>query len=136
MKTINEIQDHEWLLDERNDSQIYASDLKHEWNSLSVDERSDWRTLKKEQSNYRLNLSWIGYMNIWNKTDMKTCLFFCGMTRLKNLNNECKGYLMKFLNFQVRKSMTLMKISIHLWIWRRNNNAPYNIFKPWRNIKI
>ena len=47
MKTINEIQDHEWLLDERNDSQIYASDLKHEWNSLSVDERSDWRTLKK-----------------------------------------------------------------------------------------
>ena len=47
MKTINEIQDHEWLLDERNDYQIYASDLKHEWNSLSVDERSGFRTLKE-----------------------------------------------------------------------------------------
>lgn len=28
MKTINEIQDHELVFDERNDSQIYAFDLK------------------------------------------------------------------------------------------------------------
>lgn len=47
MKTINEIQDDELVFDERNDSQIYASDLKHEWNSLNEDERSDWRTLKE-----------------------------------------------------------------------------------------
>ena len=47
MKTINEIQDDELVFDERNDSQIYASDLKHEWNSLNEDERSGWRTLKE-----------------------------------------------------------------------------------------
>ena len=47
MKTINEIQDDELVFDERNDSQIYASDLKHEWNSLNEDERSCWKTLKE-----------------------------------------------------------------------------------------
>lgn len=47
MKTINEIQDDELLLDEQNDSQIYACDLKREWNSLNEDERSVWRTLKE-----------------------------------------------------------------------------------------
>jgi hypothetical protein len=47
MKTINEIQDHALVFDERNDSQIYASDLKNEWNSLNEDERSGWRTLKE-----------------------------------------------------------------------------------------
>lgn len=41
MKTINEIQDHELVFDERNDSQIYAFDLKHEWNSSDEDVRSD-----------------------------------------------------------------------------------------------
>jgi len=45
--TINEIQDHELVFNERNDSQIYASDLKNEWNSLNEDERSGWRTLKE-----------------------------------------------------------------------------------------
>ena len=47
MKTINEIQDDELVFDERNDSQIYACDLKREWNSLNGDERSGWRTLKE-----------------------------------------------------------------------------------------
>ena len=47
MKTINEIQDDELVFDERNDSQIYACDLKREWNSLNGDERSSWRTLKE-----------------------------------------------------------------------------------------
>ena len=47
MKTINEIKDNDLVFDERNDSQIYASDLKNEWNSLNEDERSGWRTLKE-----------------------------------------------------------------------------------------
>lgn len=47
MKTIKEIQDDELVFDERNDSQIYACDLKREWNSLNEDERSGWRTLKE-----------------------------------------------------------------------------------------
>ena len=47
MKTINEIQDDELVFDERNDSQIYACDLKREWNSLNEDERSGWKTLKE-----------------------------------------------------------------------------------------
>ena len=47
MKTINEIQDDELVFDERNDSQIYACDLKREWNSLNEDERSCWKTLKE-----------------------------------------------------------------------------------------
>lgn len=47
MKTIKEVQDDELVFDERNDSQIYASDLKNEWNSLNVDDRSRWRTLKE-----------------------------------------------------------------------------------------
>lgn len=47
MKTINEIKDDELVFNEQTDSQIYASDLKREWNSLNEDERSDWRTLKE-----------------------------------------------------------------------------------------
>lgn len=47
MKTINEIQDDEYMFDERNDSQIYACDLKRKWNSLNEDERSGWRTSKE-----------------------------------------------------------------------------------------
>lgn len=47
MKTINEIQDDELVFDERNDSQIYACDLKREWNSLNEDARSGWRTSKE-----------------------------------------------------------------------------------------
>ena len=47
MKTINEIQDDELLFNEQTHSQIYASDLKREWNSLNEDERSGWKTLKE-----------------------------------------------------------------------------------------
>jgi len=49
MKTINEIQDDELVFDERNDSQIYACDLKRDWNSFNEDERSGWRTLKERE---------------------------------------------------------------------------------------
>lgn len=47
MKTINEIKDDEFLLNEQTYSQIYACDLKREWNSLNEDERSGWRTTKE-----------------------------------------------------------------------------------------
>lgn len=47
MKTINEIQDDELVFDERNNSQIYACDLKREWNSLNEDERSGWCSSKE-----------------------------------------------------------------------------------------
>lgn len=47
MKTINEIKDDELLFNEQTQSQVEASDLKREWNSLNVDDRSDWRTLKE-----------------------------------------------------------------------------------------
>lgn len=47
MKTINEIQDDELLFNEQTHSQIEASDLKHEWNSLNEDERSGWRSSKE-----------------------------------------------------------------------------------------
>ena len=49
MKTINEIQDDELVFNEQTHSQIEASDLKHEWNSLNKDERSGWRTLKERE---------------------------------------------------------------------------------------
>lgn len=47
MKTINEIQDDELLFNEQTHSQIEASDLKQEWNSLNEDERSGWRSSKE-----------------------------------------------------------------------------------------
>jgi hypothetical protein len=47
MKTINEIQDDELVFNEHTHSQIEASDLKGEWNSLNEDERSGWRTSKE-----------------------------------------------------------------------------------------
>ena len=47
MKTINKIKDDDLVFNEQTHSQIYASDLKHEWNSLNKDERSGWRTLKE-----------------------------------------------------------------------------------------
>lgn len=47
MKTINEIKDDDLVFNEQTYSQIYASDLKREWNSLNEDERSGWRTLKE-----------------------------------------------------------------------------------------
>lgn len=47
MKTINEIKDDELVFNEQTHSQIYACDLKSEWNSLNEDERSDWIALKE-----------------------------------------------------------------------------------------
>ena len=47
MKTINEIKDDDLVFNEQTHSQIYACDLKSEWNSLNEDERSGWRTLKE-----------------------------------------------------------------------------------------
>lgn len=81
MKTIKEIQDDELVIDERNDSQIYACDLKREWNSLNEDERSSWRTLKERTIKLSAEsvLDWIyeymeqdGYedmfVHLWNDT--------------------------------------------------------------------
>ena len=47
MKTINEIKDDELVFNEQTQSQVEASDLKNEWNSLNEDERSGFRTLKE-----------------------------------------------------------------------------------------
>ena len=82
MKTINEIKDDEFLFNEQTDSQIYACDLKNEWNSLSVDERSGWRTLKERRIKLSAGtvLDWIyeymeqdGYedmfVHLWDGTD-------------------------------------------------------------------
>lgn len=82
MKTINEIQDDELLFNEQTHSQIYACDLKHEWNSLNEDERSGWRTLKERTIKLYAKsvLDWIydgmdseGYEdmfdNLWDDTD-------------------------------------------------------------------
>lgn len=81
MKTINEIQDYEQVYDERNDEQIYACDLKREWNSLSIDDRSDFRSTKKRTIKLSAEtiLDWIydsmeddGYeemsIQLWNDT--------------------------------------------------------------------
>lgn len=81
MKTINEIKDDDLVFNERNDSQIYASDLKTEWNSLNEDERSGWRTLKERTIKLSAEsvLNWIyeymeqdGYeemfIHLWNDT--------------------------------------------------------------------
>ena len=81
MKTINEIQADELVFDERNDSQIYACDLKRKWNSLSVDERSSFRTSKERTTKLSAEsvLYWIyddmeddGYeemsIHLWNDT--------------------------------------------------------------------
>ena len=61
MKTINEIQDDELLFNEQTHSQIYACDLKHEWNSLNEDERSGWRTSKERTTKLSAKyvLDWI-----------------------------------------------------------------------------
>lgn len=73
MKTINEIQDHKLVFDERNDSQIYAFDLKREWNLLDVDQRSDWWTLKERKIKLSVEsiLDWIyEYMEQYGYEDM------------------------------------------------------------------
>ncbi len=47
MKTINEITDDELIFNERCEFQLYGYELKREWNSLSVDDRSGFRTSKE-----------------------------------------------------------------------------------------
>ena len=81
MKTINEIKDDELVFNEHTHSQIEASDLKGEWNSLNVDDRSGWRTLKERtiKLSAKYVLDWIyddmemeGYeemsLYLWNDT--------------------------------------------------------------------
>jgi hypothetical protein len=81
MKTINEIKDDELLFNEQVQSQVEASDLKREWNSLNVDDRSGWRTLKERtiKLSAKSELDWIydsmeddGYedmrSNLWDDT--------------------------------------------------------------------
>lgn len=67
MKTINEIKDDDLVFNEQTHSQIYACDLKCEWNSLNEDERSGWRTLKERTIKLSAGsvLDWIGYMTAW-----------------------------------------------------------------------
>ena len=61
MKTINEIKDDELVFNEQTQSQVEASDLKREWNSLNEDERSGWRTLKERtiKLSAKSELDWI-----------------------------------------------------------------------------
>lgn len=81
MKTINEIKDDDLVFNEQTASQIEASDLKSEWNSLNEDERSGWRTLKERsiKLSAESELDWIydsmeddGYedmrSNLWDDT--------------------------------------------------------------------
>ena len=82
MKTINEIQDDELVFNEQTHSQTEACDLKREWNSLNVDDRSGWRTSKERTIKLSAEsvLDWIyeymeqdGYedmfVHLWNDTD-------------------------------------------------------------------
>ena len=61
MKTINEIQDDELLFNEHTHSQMEASDLKGEWNSLNEDERRGWRSSKERTTKLSAEsiLDWI-----------------------------------------------------------------------------
>ena len=81
MKTINEIKDDDLVFNEQTHFQIYVSDLKHEWNSLNVDDRSGWRTSKERtiKLSAKSELDWIydsmeddGYedmrSNLWDDT--------------------------------------------------------------------
>lgn len=81
MKTINEIKDDDLVFNEQTHSQIYACDLKREWNSLNVDDRSGWRTSKERtiKLSAKSELDWIydsmeddGYedmrSNLWDDT--------------------------------------------------------------------
>lgn len=78
MKTIKEIKDDDLVFNEQTESQIYASDLKHEWNSLNEDERSGWRTLKERTIKLSAEyvLDWIyEYMEQDGYEDMFVCLW-------------------------------------------------------------
>ena len=82
MKTINEIKDDELVFNEQTHSQIEASDLKYEWNSLNVDDRSGWRTSKERTIKLSAEIILDGiyedmesngyeemFVHLWNDTD-------------------------------------------------------------------
>lgn len=84
MKNINEIEDDVLIFDEQGEFQLYGYELKHEWNSLSVDERSGFRTSKEKVNKFFAEtvLDWIydsmeddGYeemsIHLWNDTTEK-----------------------------------------------------------------
>ena len=81
MKTINEVEDDILIFDEKDEFRLYGDELKREWNSLSVDERSGFRTSKERIIKWsaRTILDWIydsmeddGYeemsIQLWNDT--------------------------------------------------------------------
>ena len=61
MKNINEIEDDVLIFDEQGEFQLYGYELKHEWNLLSVDERSGFRTSKEKVNKFSAEtvLDWI-----------------------------------------------------------------------------
>ena len=120
MKTINELQDDELLFNEQTHSQIEACDLKHEWNSLNEDERSGWRTSKERTIKLSAETILDGIYEDMESNGYEEMFVHLWDDTSEEFKQGCKDYLMKFLISQVRKFMTLMKISIHLWIWRRN----------------
>lgn len=71
MKTINEITDDVLIFDEQGEFRLYGYDLKSEWNSLSVADRSGFRISKERVKKCLWNLCWIGYMTIWKMMDTK-----------------------------------------------------------------
>ncbi len=81
MITINEIEDDVLIFDENNEFKLYGYELKSEWNSLSIDERNNFRTTKERiiKLSAESVLDWIyddmeddGYeemsMHLWNDT--------------------------------------------------------------------
>ena len=82
MKTINEITDDELIFNERCEFQLYGYELKREWNSLSVDDRSSFRTSKERTTKLSAesildgiyeNMESNGYeemfVHLWDDTD-------------------------------------------------------------------
>lgn len=82
MKTINKITDDVLIFDEQGEFKLYGYELKREWNSLSVDERSGFRTSKERIIKLSAGtiLDWIyedmesnGYeemfVHLWDDTD-------------------------------------------------------------------
>lgn len=81
MKTINEIQDDVLIFDKNNEFRLYGYELKSEWNSLSVDDRSNFKTSTERVKKFSAGtvLDWIydcmeddGYeemsIHLWNDT--------------------------------------------------------------------
>lgn len=81
MKTINEIEDDVLIFDENNEFQLYGYELKRKWNTLSIDDRSNFRSTKERIIKWSAGtiLDWIydameddGYeemsVQLWNDT--------------------------------------------------------------------